>query len=162
MNRIKELWKAVCLWWVGVKKQDVKMERTEAQPISGRLQDYLTSRYDFRFNVLTEETEYRLTGESVRGFVPLSPREQNSMCLDAHAKGIYCWDRDLSRYVNSAKIEDCHPFKLYFDELPQWDAKDSRAFAKKSQKRLDFWRKIEYDMKADFSDLISAQKWRGG
>ena len=140
MNRIKELWKAVCLWWVkGVKKQDVKMERTEAQPMSGRLQDYLTSCYDFRFNVLTEETEYRLTGDSARGFVPLSPREQNSMCLDAHAKGIYCWDRDLSRYVNSAKIEEYHPFKLYFDELPQWDGTDRLRGLAKRISNEDLW-----------------------
>jgi predicted P-loop ATPase len=38
--------------------------------------------------------------------------------------GIRCWDRDVRRYVESDKIEEYHPFRLYFDTLPAWDGTD--------------------------------------
>lgn len=125
MKMIWNLWKAVCLWCMKrVGKPSLQNGKRELQPVSGHLQTYLAEHYRFRFNVLTDETEYCPADGSAQEFVPLSRREQNSICLDAHAAGVYCWDRDVDRYVNSGKIDAYHPFKLYFDELPAWDGVD--------------------------------------
>lgn len=125
MKMIKKLWKAVCVLLVMSKKGKTGgKEKMGNRSLSERLQTFLTTCYEFRFNVLTEETEYRPAGKLGEKFVPLRSREQNSLCIDAHAKGIYCWDRDLNRYVNSSKIEEYHPFNLYLDELPVWDGTD--------------------------------------
>lgn len=125
MKMIQNLWKAVCLWCMrGMGKPSLQNGKREPQPVSGHLQTYLAEHYRFRFNVLTDETEYRPADGSAQEFTPLSRREQNSICLDAHAAGVYCWDRDVDRYVNSGKIDAYHPFKLYFDELPEWDGVD--------------------------------------
>lgn len=54
----------------------------------------------------------------------LTKRNLNAFCIEAHAEGIPCWDKDLSRYIYSTCIPDYHPFQLYMEELPQWDGVD--------------------------------------
>ena len=79
---------------------------------------FLKSHYDFRYNVLTEETEFRLLERMNEGFQPVNQRVLNTICLEAHEAGIGCWDRDLSRCIYSTRIAEYHPFRLYLDELP--------------------------------------------
>lgn len=90
--------------------------------LDGRLRDFLLEHYEFRYNLLTEMEEFRPLGEKV--FRPITGRELNTLCIDAHAEDINCWDKDLWRYINSTKIEEYHPFRLYFEELPAWDGTD--------------------------------------
>lgn len=86
--------------------------------------EFLTSHYDFRYNLLTEETEFRPAGKCGTAFLPIGKRELNTFCLEAHAQGISCWDKDLSRYIYSTYIPAYHPFHLYMNELPEWDGVD--------------------------------------
>lgn len=65
---------------------------------------FLRSRYDFRYNVLTEETEYRPLIRLEEIFRPINQRVLNTMCLEAHEAGIACWDRDLLRCVYSTVL----------------------------------------------------------
>ena len=85
---------------------------------------FLQATYDFRYNMLTEETEYRLSDSTHEIFTPIGKRELNSLCLEAHAQGILCWDKDISRYLFSKNVQEYHPFLLYFDRLPVWDGID--------------------------------------
>ena len=91
------------------------------------IEEFLTSRYDFRYNLLTDETEFRPAGQRSAAFTPVGKRELNTFCIEAHAEGIPCWDKDLNRYVYSTYIPAYHPFLLYMDELPDWDGKDRLA-----------------------------------
>lgn len=84
---------------------------------------FLRQYYDFRFNLLTETTEFRKKREGDM-YCPVTQRELNSLCIDGRRKGIACWDRDISRYVNSAEIPSYHPFYDYMNELPRWDGTD--------------------------------------
>ena len=94
------------------------------------LQDFLATRYRFRYNVLTEVTEYAPArtadgpGPDTADFRPVNVRALNTFCIEAHREGIPCWDRDMARLVNSASVPDHHPFTAYFDRLPAWDGKD--------------------------------------
>lgn len=92
--------------------------------LTERVNSFLRSHYDFRYNRLTEETEFRPTGAIGKGFQPIGKRELNSLCMEAHAEGIACWDKDVSRYIYSTQIAEYHPFRLYMDELPVWDGID--------------------------------------
>ena len=67
--------------------------------LSGDIEEFLASRYDFRYNLLTAETEFRPAGQRSAAFTPVGKRELNTFCIEAHAEGIPCWDKDLSRYV---------------------------------------------------------------
>ena len=85
---------------------------------------FLKSYYDFRYNVLTEETEFRPIGQMNASFAAVNQRVLNTLCLEAHEAGISCWDRDLSRCIYSTRIAEYHPFRLYLEELPIWDGVD--------------------------------------
>lgn len=92
--------------------------------LTRQVMDFLTKRYDFRYNLLTEETEFRPAGQRDFAFLSVGKRNLNAFCIEAHAEGIPCWDKDLSRYIYSTYIPDYHPFQLYMEELPQWDGVD--------------------------------------
>ena len=95
---------------------------------------FLTSRYRFRFNVLTEETEVadvanitnienNLPDAHLR-YAKVDERWMNSLSMEAIETGIDCWDRDIQRFVRSRRISEYHPFTAYFEQLPEWDGTD--------------------------------------
>ena len=86
------------------------------------LEAYLFTRYDFRYNVLTEQAEYRPKGEC--DFHLVSQRVLNTLCMEARKQGINCWDKDVSRLLLSQVIPDFHPFQAYCEGLPEWDGED--------------------------------------
>ena len=92
--------------------------------LTENVESFLKSHYDFRYNVLTEETEFRSLERMSEGFQSVNQRVLNTLCLEAHEAGIACWDRDLSRCIYSTRIVDYPPFRLYLDELPKWDGVD--------------------------------------
>ena len=86
------------------------------------LESYLFDNYDFRFNVLTEQTEFRKKGGDT--FRLVDQRILNTFCMEARKQGINCWDKDVSRLLLSQEITDYHPFAHYVDSLPEWDGMD--------------------------------------
>ena len=108
------------------KARTVKREQQDAVAVklTERVNRFLTATYDFRYNLLTEETEYRAAGAVGEPFSPVGKRELNTFCLQAHARGIPCWDKDINRYLYSTCVPSYHPFRLYLDELPDWDGVD--------------------------------------
>lgn len=105
--------------------------RKTAEPVAvsltERVNAFLQRNYDFRYNLLTEETEFRPLGQKGTVFRPVGKRELNTLCMEAHAEGISCWDKDVNRYIYSTRIEEYHPFRLYMAELPEWDGIDRLA-----------------------------------
>lgn len=99
-------------------------ERVKTAPVSltDQVNRFLQSTYDFRYNLLTEETEYRPADGRGEPLHLWAGGELNSFCLEAHARGIACWDKDISRYLYSTSVPGYHPFLLYLDELPAWMA----------------------------------------
>lgn len=97
---------------------------SETEQIQQKMEQYLLNRYHFRFNVLTEQTEYSKKGNGTPIYKVISQRTLNSLCLEARASHINCWDKDVSRFVNSEQMPDYHPLLSYMDALPEWDGKD--------------------------------------
>ena len=85
---------------------------------------FLTARYDFRYNLLTEQTEYRGKEMPDEEYGIVAQRDLNTFCLEARTGGINCWDKDVSRLLHSRKVENYHPFLHYMNHLPQWDGVD--------------------------------------
>ena len=97
----------------------------KAANLESALGSFLAGRYGFRFNVLTGATEFRSLPDKENGtFRPVTERDLNAVCLEAHRHGIDCWDRDVARMVHSADIPEYHPFRQYFQRLPAWDGLD--------------------------------------
>ena len=101
----------------------VKTEEKERKPsLLKDLETFLFSKYNFRFNVLTEQTEYAPMVDAIYQMV--DQRTLNTFCIDARSQGINCWDKDVSRLLLSQKIKDFHPFTDYITNLPEWDGTD--------------------------------------
>ncbi len=132
-EKMKEIWKK----WFGKKGVETSLNETMDVSVKTRekaettfknsslldnLEACLFDRYDFRFNVLTEQTEYAPKGTSTYELV--DQRVLNTLCLVARKNGINCWDKDVSRLLLSQEIADYHPFLDYMDNLPDWDGID--------------------------------------
>ena len=118
---IIKIWKK----WFGQRAGQVKnTTKKEIHPSTmlQRLETYLSDKYDFRFNVLTEQTEYAPKTET--SYQMIDQRTLNTFCIDARSHGINCWDKDVSRLLLSQKIKDFHPFTNYMTNLPAWDGTD--------------------------------------
>lgn len=132
-EKMKKIWKK----WFGKKGVETSLNETMDVSVKTRekaettfknsslldnLEACLFDRYDFRFNVLTEQTEYAPKGTSTYELV--DQRVLNTLCLVARKNGINCWDKDVSRLLLSQEIADYHPFLDYMDNLPDWDGID--------------------------------------
>ena len=118
---IIKIWKK----WFGQRAGQVKnTSKKEIHPSTmlQRLETYLSDKYDFRFNVLTEQTEYAPKTET--SYQMIDQRTLNTFCIDARSHGINCWGKDVSRLLLSQKIKDFHPFTNYMTNLPAWDGTD--------------------------------------
>ncbi|WP_277464401.1 VapE domain-containing protein [Parabacteroides sp. PF5-6] len=99
-------------------------EKKRVAELLCRVEAFLNRRYEFRFNVLSEVTEFRLRKHRGECFRPVGKRELNSLCIAARKDGIDCWDRDVSRYIHSEDIPAYHPIRGYVEGLPSWDGVD--------------------------------------
>lgn len=108
-----------------VKTQAETKEKKVGMAMICQMESFLCKRYEFRYNRLTEDTEYRnRDGGEADGFQPVTQRDLNSFCSAAQKQGIACWDRDISRFIHSKDIPEYHPFHLYMNTLPEWDGVD--------------------------------------
>lgn len=124
-----------------LKTPKPKNEPAATAPVrlTQQVNDFLHAHYDFRYNLLTEETEFRPAGRRDVAFRPVDKRDLNTFCLEAHAQGIACWDKDLSRYIHSTYIPGYHPFRLYMEELPAWDGIDRLTELARRVSRHPLW-----------------------
>lgn len=67
-------------------KQEAHKHEAHKQPVllTQQVIDFLKVQYDFRYNLLTEETEFRPFGQRNIPFCRIDKRELNTFCLEAH------------------------------------------------------------------------------
>ena len=104
-------------------KEEVK--KAKSCSLMQEVTAFLTSRYRFRFNVLTEETEVanNIPDTHLR-YTKVDERWMNTLSMETIETGIDCWDRDIQRFVRSRRISEYHPFTAYFEQLSEWDGTD--------------------------------------
>ena len=118
----------------GLESSEETVEKAKSCSLMQEVTAFLTSRYRFRFNVLTEETEVadvanitnienNLPDAHLR-YAKVDERWMNTLSMEAIETGIDCWDRDIQRFVRSRRISEYHPFTAYFERLPEWDGTD--------------------------------------
>ena len=113
---------------VGLESSKEEVKKAKSSSLMQEVTAFLTSRYRFRFNVLTEETEVANIANNIPDthlrYTKVDERWMNSLSMEAIETGIDCWDRDIQRFVRSRRISEYHPFTAYFEQLPEWDGTD--------------------------------------
>jgi len=112
----------------GLESSKEEVKKAKSSSLMQEVTAFLTSRYRFRFNVLTEETEVAEVTNNMPDthlrYTKVDERWMNTLSMEAIETGIDCWDRDIQRFVRSRRISEYHPFTAYFEQLPEWDGKD--------------------------------------
>ena len=112
----------------GLESSKEEVKKAKSCSLMQEVTAFLTSRYRFRFNVLTEETEVANIANNIPDthlrYAKVDERWMNTLSMEAIETGIDCWDRDIQRFVRSRRISEYHPFTAYFEQLPEWDGKD--------------------------------------
>ena len=94
---------------------------SKEQEATFRLEEFLKRRYEFRFNTVLDEVEYRQRDSVHFYFKPLDKRTRNSIALCALKEGLQVWDRDIDRFLTSDFVPLYNPVEEYLCDLPRWD-----------------------------------------
>lgn len=114
-------------------------------------------RYEFRFNTVLDEVEYRQRDSVHFYFKPLDKRTRNSIALCALKEGLQVWDRDIDRFLTSDFVPLYNPVEEYLCDLPRWDGTDRiRALARLVPCGNPHWEELFYRW---FLGMVA--HWRG-
>lgn len=102
------------------RREDVRGKKEETPSLSETAFHFIKEHYETRYNVLDQRAEIRERG-SRAAFRPFDELTRNTIVLQLHNQGCKLWDKDVSRILKSLFIKQYHPFKAYFDGLPEWD-----------------------------------------
>ena len=116
------------------RKQSISVA-SEAFPLRGNkkgaaltlpeVQAVLCSKYELRYNLLSEQSEYRDRGSVGDDFAPITKRVYMTWLMDIQADGYnYTWLEGVRIAAESLHIPSYHPVTHYFASLPQWDGTD--------------------------------------
>lgn len=80
--------------------------------------EFLTTEYDFRYNEVTNQTEYKQKESLV--FKTINDKEFSTIYVNCNYH-VFCTQHDLKSYFQSNRIKVFNPFLDYLNSLPKWD-----------------------------------------
>lgn len=139
------------------KSFGTKSSLTREQETVFRLEEFMNRRYEFRFNTLRDEVEYRQRDSIHFYFKSIDRRSRNSISINALKEGIRVWDRDVDRFLMSEYVPLYNPVEDYLCDVGRWDGKDRiRALANLVPCNNPHWRELFYRW---FLSMVA--HWRG-
>lgn len=139
------------------KNFGTKSSLTREQETAFQLEEFMNRRYEFRFNTLRDEVEYRQRDSIHFYFKSIDRRSRNSISINALKEGIRVWDRDVDRFLMSEYVPLYNPVEDYLCEVGRWDGKDRiRALANLVPCNNPHWRELFYRW---FLSMVA--HWRG-
>ena len=135
------------------KKSSISKE----QETAFLLEEFMKRRYEFRYNTVQDDLEYRQRDSVHFCFKPVDKRVRNSIAINALKEGISAWDRDVDRFLNSECVPLYNPVEEYLYETGRWDGKDRiRALAGLVPCDNPHWQELFYRW---FLSMVA--HWRG-
>lgn len=130
---------------------------TPEQTTALKLGEFMERRYEFRYNQLIGDLEYRQRDSIHFYFHVMDQRARSSVAMDALLEGLRVWDRDVNRYLTSNRVPLYNPVEEYLCNVGRWDGKDRiRALADLVPCNNPHWRELFYRW---FLSMVA--HWRG-
>ena len=121
------------------------------------LEEFMNRRYEFRFNTVLDDLEYRQRDSIHFYFKPVDKRVRNSISICALKEGINAWDRDVDRFLNSEYVPFHNPVEEYLYDVGRWDGKDRiLALARTVPCNNPYWAELFHRW---FLNMVA--HWRG-
>ena len=134
-----------------------KSALTPEQDTALRLEEFMERRYEFRYNTVLNDLEFRQRDSIHFYFKTMDRRARNSIAINALKEGIRAWDRDVERYLTSDLVPLYNPVEEYLCGVGRWDGKDRiRALADLVPCNNPYWRDLFYRW---FLSMVA--HWRG-
>lgn len=134
-----------------------KSALTPEQDTALRLEEFMERRYEFRYNTVLNDLEFRQRDSIHFYFKTMDRRARNSIAINALKEGIRAWDRDVERYLTSDFVPLYNPVEEYLCGVGRWDGKDRiRALADLVPCNNPYWRELFYRW---FLSMVA--HWRG-
>ena len=96
----------------------------KVQLMNIRLEEFMTRRYELRFNTMINGVEFRERDSFCFQYKLVDDTVINSIALSAGLEGLEVWDKDVRRYVKSDRAMRFSPVEHYLENLPAWDGRD--------------------------------------
>ena len=130
---------------------------TPEQLTALKLDEFMERRYEFRYNQLMGDLEYRRRDSIHFYFHVMDQRARNSVAIDALQEGLRVWDRDVNRSLTSNRVPLYNPVEEYLCNVGRWDGKDRiRALARLVPCGNPHWEELFYRW---FLGMVA--HWRG-
>lgn len=86
-----------------------------------RMKEYLERHYDFRYNLVRDQVEFRPRGGEGGAFATMRIRDLNSLYMKLLMADIPCTQALVKAMIESDYVASFHPFISYFHSLNPWD-----------------------------------------
>ena len=114
-------------------------QMNEKERIMRSIEDFLSRRYELRFNTVKQMTEFRPNDLRFKQWRPLTERELKSIVVEEMKEGGESWINDIRTYVESAHVRDYNPIHEFLAGCGKWDGKANYI--------EDFARRLKTDYK---------------
>lgn len=94
-------------------------EEKDSTPQIDKIENFLSERYEFRFNIVTGKLEYKTHDEE--NFHPITDYKENSFLRELKKAHFKCNSTTLRAILNSDFCKVYNPFIAYFNSLTKWD-----------------------------------------
>ena len=98
-------------------------QMNEKERIMRSIEDFLSRRYQLRYNVVKQITEFRLNDLHFKQWQPLTDRALKSIVVEEMKEGGESWMNDIRTYIESAHISDYNPIHEFLAGCGRWDRK---------------------------------------
>ena len=108
------------------------------------IEEFLSRRYQLRYNVVKQITEFRRNDLTFKPWEPLTDRQLKSIVVEEMKEGGESWMNDIRTYVESAHIEDYNPIHEFLEGCGDWDRKKNyiEDFARRLPTSYAHWPKF--------------------
>ena len=118
-------------------------QMNEKERIMRSVENFLSRRYELRFNTVKQMTEFRPNDLRFKVWRPLTDREMKSIVVEEMKEGGESWMNDMRTYIESAHVEDYNPIHEFLAGCGTWDRKRDyiEDFARRLPTDYDLWPK---------------------
>ena len=116
-------------------------QMNEKERIMRSIEDFLSRRYELRFNTVKQMTEFRPNDLHFRQWSPLTDRELRSIVVEEMKEGGESWMNDIRTYIDSAHVKGYNPIHEFLAGCGEWDRKANyiEDFARRLPTNYEHW-----------------------
>ena len=118
-------------------------QMNEKERIIRFIENFFERRYQLRYNVVKQMTEFRPNDLSFSRWQPLTDRQLKSIVVEQMKEGGESWMNDIRIYIESAHIPDYNPVHEFLAGCGEWDGRQNyiEDFARRLPTDYPLWPK---------------------